>query len=290
MSLRTYRSITSGRGPFARVPLLVAALASGGAPAAQSLSVDTASIALDRGGTQNFTLTGGASWAGFPYLLLGTGTGTSPGFSLGGFQVPLNVDAYFRATLESPFPILTGSFALLDGGGNATAALTLPPCTDPALVGLTFHHAYAVINPTFDGLQGVSNPAAVLLSITDSMFITACSLGCTSGYCGAPVTCTASTVPAAGPITVTFSEDVDVASVNLISFQIADLVTGIAPPGQFSLQGTDTLVFTPTTGLVPGTSYSIRVPGSAHDPGLLYIQSVGGVANLSSLDCVVTAQ
>ncbi len=110
------------------------------------LSVDVDQLPLVPGATQTFTLNAGTGLAGGAYLLVGSASGTSPGFVVGSVVLPLNVDFYFLVTLASP-SFLQGSAGVLDGDGQASASLTLPGGLSPTLVGITLHHAYGVLNP-----------------------------------------------------------------------------------------------------------------------------------------------
>lgn len=110
------------------------------------------------GGTQHFTVQPGAALAGDFYLLAGTFSGTTPGFGLGGFTVPLNPDPYFFFTVAHPGQApLAGSIGALSAAGGASASFTLGAGFSAALVGLTLHHAYAVFDGTTLTLKLVSN-------------------------------------------------------------------------------------------------------------------------------------
>ena len=76
-------------------------------------------------------------------------TGTSPGTSQDGVQVPLNVDSYTLFTLAHPnTAVLSNSFNFFDGSGNSSASFNLPAGLDPSFVGLPFNHAYVAIDFT----------------------------------------------------------------------------------------------------------------------------------------------
>ena len=115
----------------------------------EPLSGPAAAISLAAGGGQAMDLDAGHLHAGELYFLLGSASGTAPGFPIGpGLTLPLNPDFYFTLTLNNPNqPPLTNSFAILNGAGHSTAAFTLPAGTNPALAGLTVHHAYGTIAP-----------------------------------------------------------------------------------------------------------------------------------------------
>ncbi|MDF1800039.1 MAG: hypothetical protein P1V81_12750 [Planctomycetota bacterium] len=127
---------------------------------APPLYSDTLALSVAFGGTQTFQLAAPA--ASQLYLLLGTGSGTSPGTPVPGFVLPLNLDAYLLHTLLAPNkPPLVGSFGLLapapGGGGQATASLILPAAFDPSLVGLTLHHAFVSLSLVGGTVTFVSN-------------------------------------------------------------------------------------------------------------------------------------
>ena len=112
-------------------------------------------LSLSSGGTQNLALEAGSAFAGLPYLLLGSVSGTDPGFPVDGLTLPLNVDAYTLLVLNNPnTPPLGASFGTLDALGSAAATFTLPAGTSPALAGTVVHHAYAVLQ-LVPGLQVV---------------------------------------------------------------------------------------------------------------------------------------
>ena len=103
-----------------------------------------ATISVTSGGAQTMVLNAGAANAGSFYWILGSLSGTSPGIDLGGGLIlPVNVDEYFGITVNQPFnPAFTTFLGLLGPDGTATAALTLPPGSDPGFAGLQLHHAY----------------------------------------------------------------------------------------------------------------------------------------------------
>jgi hypothetical protein len=119
---------------------------------------DLAALSLSAGGTYAMSLAPGASRSGDTYLVLGSLSGSTPGFDLGALHVPLNIDPYFLFTLKSPgAPPLAGSLGVLDGAGHATCTLTLPPGTAPSLAGVTIHHAFGLLNLAIGGADYVSN-------------------------------------------------------------------------------------------------------------------------------------
>jgi len=95
------------------------------------LTVSPKEISAWFGGTATFKLNGGPDLGGRDYILLGTVSGTSPGFMLpGGLLVPINWDwftylLYFLALAPSN-PFVDGFIGELDVDGFAMATLTLP--------------------------------------------------------------------------------------------------------------------------------------------------------------------
>ena len=117
-------------------------------------------IPLGTGGTYTLTLNAGCQFAGQTFVLGGTTDGIAPGFSLGGFWIPLN--NWNPCFVPNPWfaVVLTLGPGTLNMSGTATIVFQVPAM--PALAGTVFHHAYGVINfasPT--PIQFVSNAARV---------------------------------------------------------------------------------------------------------------------------------
>ena len=103
------------------------------------------SMSLTDGGTVELNAVTGTANAGDFYWILGTTSGTSPGFSIQGFDVPLNpIGPYFNLT--SNLEGLMNNFGTLDSDGNGQATLTLPAGTNPVLAGVTAHHVVAAFD------------------------------------------------------------------------------------------------------------------------------------------------
>jgi hypothetical protein len=106
-----------------------------------------AEVPLLTGGGQALELAVGAQNALDLYLVLGSRSGTQPGLALGALVLPLNVDGYLLFTLNNPNSAVLGqSLGQLDSEGRAEALLSAPPGTNPALAGLTLHHAALVVD------------------------------------------------------------------------------------------------------------------------------------------------
>ena len=116
-------------------------------PGSGCLSGDVGVLSVAAGGTQAFALEAGAPLGSLPYLLLGSLSGSWPGFPIDGELLPLNVDAYTLTSLLAPnAPPLSGSFGVLDAQGQGAAAFSLPPSPAlTALVGLELNHAFLAV-------------------------------------------------------------------------------------------------------------------------------------------------
>ena len=131
-----------------------------------SLSADLYELSVSSGGVQTLQLKT-PSPAGI-YLILGSTSGTYPGVTSGSFTLPLNVDNYLLHTAVSPnSPPLAGSLGGLQPdlpgfGGKASAAFVLPAGLDPALVGLTAHHAFVSLGFLSGQVNFVSNAIPVI--------------------------------------------------------------------------------------------------------------------------------
>ena len=103
----------------------------------------------------------GTSYAGDTYLLLGSATGTTPGFTIFGVDVPLNPDLYLSITAGlAGSAVLPTWLGTLDANGKASASYALP--VEPTLVGLVLHHAYLVV----DGASGLITFASNAVPLT----------------------------------------------------------------------------------------------------------------------------
>lgn len=123
------------------------------------LTADTPYV-YDMGGTVNFTLTAGSQYAYHKYLLLGSTSGTSPGFTLPcGSVLPLNWDGFTDlviAYLNSP--IFVNFYGVLDGNGNGAAQFNLPAPSGPPHPEIPIWFAYYVKDTP---VCPVSNPVQV---------------------------------------------------------------------------------------------------------------------------------
>jgi choice-of-anchor B domain-containing protein len=121
------------------------------------LSADAAVLDALIGGTVGFALDGGEPHASKLYFLLGSMTGTSPGFDLGAVHIPLVQDVYFNFTVtEANTAALVNTFGTLDGAGEASAQFVLS-AGYPGLIGVTAHHAWVAIDPVAFKIDLASN-------------------------------------------------------------------------------------------------------------------------------------
>lgn len=105
----------------------------------------------------------GPEAAGRIFVLLGSATGTDPGFPFEQVLVPLVIDGYTTQILQSANgPVFQGTIGILDAQGSASATVAVPGGLSPSLVGLTLFHAAIDFEP---GLQidGVTNATSFKL-------------------------------------------------------------------------------------------------------------------------------
>jgi len=124
-----------------------------GVPEALPLRADPPAVSALGGGSQSLRFETGPCFPREAYIVLGTTSGTSPGTTLGGAAIPLEEDAYYKATLTQPnHPPLANSLGHLTRWGTGRAEFTLTPGVDPSTVGTVVHHALVV----FDALTGTA--------------------------------------------------------------------------------------------------------------------------------------
>ncbi len=125
---------------------------------------DRASVSANAGGSVNFDLIAGTGHAARLYLMLGSASGTQPGFSIHGQPVPLVPDSYLLASATyANSGAFGGTLGTLDGFGRARSTLTVPSGL-PALVGLHLDHAFLIVEPTTIRVLQATN--AVPLDLT----------------------------------------------------------------------------------------------------------------------------
>ena len=122
---------------------------------------DVHEIAINAGGTQNLTVNAGNAHANRPYWIFGSVTGTTPGITLLGVDIPLNPDPYTDFTIGSAVaPMFVRFQGTLDSKGEATASFKVPSGL-PTLPGFTLYHAYLVVDNS--GIYMASNAVPLVL-------------------------------------------------------------------------------------------------------------------------------
>jgi len=105
-------------------------------------------LSVSKGGVQTLTVTAGPAFAFQSYFIAGSASGTSPGLTVGGVAVPLNLDSYLLLTIEkaniAPFQ---ATFGVLNGSGKAVGLIALPPGSPAALAGTSLVHASLMLDP-----------------------------------------------------------------------------------------------------------------------------------------------
>ena len=124
----------------------------------RSLWADVTSMTAAVGGRVNFDLLEGTPAAGDTYLLLCSAAGTTPGTTLFGVNIPLNLDPFFQASATYPnaAPIFTQTFGTLGALGEAAAAFTLPAGLPG---GYQLDFAFIQFQPLL--LKSASNPVPI---------------------------------------------------------------------------------------------------------------------------------
>lgn len=124
-----------------------------------SLIEDVDVISANVGGTVNFTIDAGAANAQRKYLLLGSATGTQPGFPLPGGAATLCIewDVFTDIVLALlNTPVFNDFLGQLDASGQASAQINTGPL-DPGFAGTKLYFSYCLSAP-FDF---VSNPREI---------------------------------------------------------------------------------------------------------------------------------
>jgi hypothetical protein len=87
--------------------------------------------------------------AGELCFVVGSVSGTSPGLTLNGVNIPLVVDAYTLYTVEQANQLpFSGTLGLLDSLGGRLSRLNVPAGSIPALAGQQLYHVSLGIDPT----------------------------------------------------------------------------------------------------------------------------------------------
>ncbi|MHC4516540.1 MAG: FG-GAP-like repeat-containing protein [Planctomycetota bacterium] len=127
------------------------------------------SISLFAGGTQILSLNCGATrGGGKAYLVLGSISGSTPGFSFpfSNLVMPIKYDIYTGSLLAAINQIpLLGALGLMDSQGRATARFVIPAGFPSALASLTVTHAFIIADPVVQVPTFVSNTVTVTLDL-----------------------------------------------------------------------------------------------------------------------------
>jgi C1A family cysteine protease len=126
-----------------------------------SLWADAYSIPVSTGASIHFSLDAGLGHANRTYLMLGSLSGTLPGFTFPSGQVlPLNWDAFTDLLLMLiGSPVCPNFYSSLDATGKGGATLHVPGPLDPVLLGTELRFAY-VLDPG-SGWSFTSNSVGV---------------------------------------------------------------------------------------------------------------------------------
>ncbi len=113
----------------------------------------------------DLSLDAGTSHGGRNYLLLGSVSGTSPGFFMpGGLKVPLNWDLFTNLiALNLNTPIFSNFQGFLDSSGQAGASLNISGPVGPSYVGLELTFVFLLgPNPAWNF---ASNPITIVIGV-----------------------------------------------------------------------------------------------------------------------------
>jgi hypothetical protein len=146
---------------------------------------------------------------------------------------------------------------------------------------------------------GCSPASSTSTNLPQPMHVLSCSLGCTDGTGGALVGCSIINTFRNQEISVLFSADIDLFSVNASSFRVLDIANGTSPPGEFSIDPFNRrrLIFRPALnfdangnpefGFGAFTSYQVTIPGEAQGDSPPFVTSTSGRVNQSRLQCTI---
>jgi hypothetical protein len=131
----------------------------------EPFEADVAEVSLTLGNEQALSLDAGPDHAGREYLILGSASGTAPGFTCSGVAVALNPDAYMLFSLLFPGRSpLQKSRGTLDLDGKASAIFKPARAWRAScLVGRTFDHAYVVLGGGTPRALFASNSVSVTI-------------------------------------------------------------------------------------------------------------------------------
>ena len=122
------------------------------------LGMDT-EVSAASGGTVNLFLETASTKGNRQFGILGSVTGTSPGFNAGSVTVPLNYDVFTDIViLFWNTPVFENFLGTLDSKGRAMSVLNAA-AIDPSAVGVTMNVAFVLANP----IDFASNAAPVTI-------------------------------------------------------------------------------------------------------------------------------
>ena len=121
---------------------------------------DAEAISVSAGGSTFLPVAVGNEWAHADFVMLGSLSGTTPGVTIDGVELPLNVDPYLVYTWAFPGAApLYNAVGKLDERGDALPWFELAPTSDASLVGLKIAYSAAVFekDPARSGQVGTTS-------------------------------------------------------------------------------------------------------------------------------------
>jgi hypothetical protein len=131
-----------------------------------ALTGDVDLISIASGGLQVLSLNAGPEYGFRFYFMVGSLTPVGQGLPIviDGVTVPLVFDAYTLLLLTNPGLQASLNFVgSLSGSGQAQALVAIPPGLSPVLAGLTFHHAYVLVDIVDKVIDFASNAETLTL-------------------------------------------------------------------------------------------------------------------------------
>jgi hypothetical protein len=115
-----------------------------------SLTANTYKISASAGGTITLSLSAGPEETSRVYVVLGSISGTDPGFELpGGPILPINWDRFTEFVIDNlDSPLFVDFMGSLGVDGRATAQLVVPPDLLVGMENVDFYFAYPLLNPS----------------------------------------------------------------------------------------------------------------------------------------------
>lgn len=113
------------------------------------LHASSTQMSIAAGGSQELTFSPGAAFAGRPYVLYSTLSGTTPGTPVGTVLLPINIDGWTRFASLNPGASFEFTTGIVPASGSVDMRFSIDPARMVGLVGLTMHHA-VLLGPPFD--------------------------------------------------------------------------------------------------------------------------------------------